>query len=62
MPFAIRPYRRFRVCCPVRYQTGLVECHGTVWDLSLTGWRFSGDLPSRVGEMCSTTVNLYTHW
>jgi len=29
-----------------------------VWNLSLTGWRFSGDLPLRVGEVCSLTVNL----
>lgn len=35
MPFTIRP------CCPVTYQTGLFEGRGTVWNLSLTGWRFS---------------------
>jgi len=29
-----------------------------VWNLSLTGWRFSGDLPLRVGDVCSLTVNL----
>ena len=40
------------------YQTGLFEGHGTVWNLSLTGWRFSGDLPLRIGEVCSLTVNL----
>ena len=58
MPFSIRPYRRFPVCYPVTYQTGLFEGHDTVWNLSLTGWRFSGDLPLRVAEVCSTTVNL----
>src|SRR5262249_13675155 len=58
MPFTIRPYRRFAVSCPVTYQTGLFEGHGTVWNLSLTGWRFSGDLPLRIGEVCSLTVNL----
>ena len=61
MPITIRPYRRFPVSCPVTYQTGLFEGHGTVWNLSLTGWRFSGDLPLRIGEVCSLTVNLPTH-
>ena len=61
MPFTVRPYRRFPVCCPVAYQTGLFEGHGTVWNLSLTGWRFSGNLPLRIGEVCSLTVRLPTH-
>jgi PilZ domain len=60
MPFLIRPSRRFPVCCPVTYQCGLFEGHGTVWNLSLTGWRFSGNLPLRIGEVCSLTVNLPT--
>ena len=58
MPFTIRPYPRLPVCCPVTYQVGLFEGHRTVWDLSLTGWRFSGDLPLRIGEVCSLTVIL----
>jgi len=58
MPFTIRPHRRFPVCCPLTYQTGLFEGHGTVWNLSLTGWRFSGNLPLRIGEVCSLTVIL----
>jgi len=58
MPFVVRPYRRFPISCPVTYQAGLFEGHGTVWNLSLTGWRFSGDLPLRIGEVCSLTVNL----
>ena len=41
MLILIRPSRRFPVCCPVTYQCGLFESHGTVWNLSLTGWRFS---------------------
>jgi len=48
------------MCCPVTYQCGLFEGHGTVWNLSLTGWHFSGNLPLRVGEVCSLTVNLPT--
>ena len=58
MPFLIRPSRRFPVCCPVTYQCGDFEGHGTVWNVSLTGWRFSGNLPLRVGEVCSLTVTL----
>ena len=58
MPFAIRPYRRMPVCCPVTYQTGDFEGHGTVWNLSLTGCRFSGTLPLREGEFFSMTVTL----
>jgi hypothetical protein len=58
MPFTIRPSRRFPVCCPVTYQCTDFEGQGTAWNVSLTGWRFSGDLPLRVGEGCSLTVNL----
>ena len=58
MPFLIRPYCRFPVCCPVTYQCGPFEGHGTAWNLSLTGWRFSGNLPVQIGEVCSLTVNL----
>ena len=29
-----------------------------MWNLSLTGWRFSGNLPLRIEEVCSLTVNL----
>ena len=43
MPFSVRPPGRFPVCCPVTYQCGDFEDHGTVWNFSLTGWRFSRD-------------------
>ena len=39
MPFSIRPSRRFPVCCPVTYQCGDFKGDGTIWNLSLTGWR-----------------------
>jgi hypothetical protein len=29
-----------------------------VWNLSLSGWKLSGDLQLQVGQMCSLTVNL----
>jgi len=60
MPFLIRPSRRFPECCPVTYHCGDFVGHGTVWNLSLTGWRFSGNLSLRIGEVCSLTVNLPT--
>ncbi len=58
MPFTIRPYRRFPLCCPMTYHAGLSENHGTIWNVSLTGWRFSGDLPLRVGQSFPMTVML----
>ena len=58
MPFSIRPYRRFPVQCSVTYHAGPFQGHGTVWNLSCTGWRLSGDLPMRPGETLSLTVTL----
>jgi hypothetical protein len=58
MPFSIRPFRRFPVHCSVTYNAGPFQGQGTVWNLSLTGWRFSGSLPLRIGEVCSVTVHL----
>lgn len=58
MSFSIRPYRRVPVCCPVTYHAGLSEGYGTVWNFSLTGWRFSGDVPMQPGETRSLNVKL----
>lgn len=58
MPFTLRPYRRFPVCCPVTYHAGLSEGHGTIWNVSLTGWRLSGGVPLRVGQSFPMTVTL----
>ena len=55
MPFSIGP---FPVCWPVTYHAGLCEDHGIVWNLSVSGWRLSGDVPLRVGQTCPLTVNL----
>jgi hypothetical protein len=60
MPFSIRPYRRFPVCYPVTYHAGLSKGSGTVWNISLSGWRLSGDVPMRVGQTCSLSVTLST--
>jgi hypothetical protein len=58
MPFTIRPHRRFPVLCPVTYHAGLSEGQGTVWNLSLNGWRLSGNLSLRVGQTVPLTVTL----
>ena len=58
MAFSIRPYRRFPVQCAVTYNVGPFQGQGTVWNLSCTGWRLSGDLPMRLGETLSLTVTL----
>ena len=58
MPFKIRPCRRYSVCCPVTYIVGRFQGHGTVSNVSRSGWQFSGNLPLRIGEVCSLTVTL----
>jgi len=58
MPFSIRPFRRSPVQCSVTYHVGPCQGQGTVWNLSLNGWKLSGDVPLRVGETCSLSVNL----
>jgi PilZ domain len=58
MPFSIRPDRRFPVQCAVTYHAGPFHGHGTIWNFSCTGWRLSGHLPMRPGEILSLTVTL----
>ena len=58
MPFTIRPSRRFPVPCAVTYNAGPFQCQGTVWNLSCTGRRFSGDLPLRPRATLSLTGTL----
>jgi len=58
MPFSIRLFRRFPVQCVVSYSAGPFKGVGTVWNLSRSGWRLSGDLPMRPGESLSLTVTL----
>ena len=40
------------------YHAGLSKGSGTAWNISLSGWRLSGDLPLRVGQTCSLCVTL----
>lgn len=61
MPFSVHPFRRFPVPYAVTYHASQFQGQGTVWNLSLSGWRLSGDLPQRPGEVCSLTVSLPSH-
>lgn len=56
MIFAIHPYRRIPVQCSVTYNAGPFPVHGTVWNLSSTGRRLSGDLTMQQDEALSLTV------
>jgi hypothetical protein len=58
MPFSLRPYRRFPMRCSVTYNAGPFQGQGTAWNLSMNGWRLSGDLLMRPGETLSLTVTL----
>ena len=58
MPFAIRPHRRSPVYCAVTYNAGLFQGQGTVWNISLNGWKLSGNVPLQVGQTCPLTVHL----
>lgn len=58
MPFIIRHDSRFAVCWPMSYHAGLSDGHGTVWNVSLNGWRLSGNASLHVGQTCSLTINL----
>ena len=56
MPFLIRPHRRFPVLLPRHLSRGLFKATAPSWNLSVNGWRLSGDLPMRLGESLSLTV------
>ncbi len=60
MAYVFRPYRRFPVFCPVRYEIRLRNGYGTVTNLSPRGWRIHGDVPLKPGDVCSMTVRLAT--
>lgn len=61
MSFVLRPYRRFPVVCPVTYERLYDTGHGTVWNLSSSGWRMSGTLSLQYGDVCSLRVVLPIH-
>ena len=58
MPFTLRPLPPLPCLLPWTYHAGLFQDQGTIWNLSCTGWRLSGDLPMRPGESFSLIVTL----
>jgi hypothetical protein len=58
MPFMIHPYRRVPVHCSVAYDAASLQAHSSVWNLSCTEWRLSGDWPMRPDTALSLTVTL----
>ena len=58
MTFTLLLYQRFPVHGSVTYNTGPFQGQGTVGNLSLMGWKLSGDVPLQAGQTCSLTVNL----
>lgn len=58
MCFSIRPFRHFPMQCAVTYIAGSFQGQCIVWNLSLSGLRFSRDLPMRPGETLFLTVTL----
>jgi len=61
MGFVLRPYHRFPVNIPATYEHWIREGLGIVWNLSSSGWRLSGDLPLRPGDICSLHLMLPTN-
>ena len=61
MAYILRPYRRVPVVTPVTYEHWSRQGQGTVWNLSSTGWRLSGNLPLTCGDVCSLNVELPTY-
>jgi hypothetical protein len=58
MPFTFRPSRSFPVQCVVTYNAGPFQGQGTVWNHLRSGWRLSGDVPMRPGDIVLLTVTL----
>lgn len=56
--FHIRSFRRFPVHCPAYYSHGAGHGHGTIWNLSLNGWRVDGALAVRPGMVMTLCVLL----
>jgi hypothetical protein len=54
--FSIRSFRRFPIQCRVYYSHDEGHGSGTIWNLSLNGWRVDGSLPVRPGMVVSLWV------
>lgn len=60
MPYVLRSYRRFSVCCIATYEAKLRDGRGNIFNLSTRGWCLSGDLSLQPGDVCSLRIVLPT--
>lgn len=56
--FYLREYRRFPVHCAFYYSNDEVQGAGTVWNLSVSGWRVDGTCEVQPGMVFSLLVML----
>ncbi len=56
--FHVRAFRRFPVQCSVYYASETVQGSGTVWNVSLNGWRVDGTEPVATGTVMTLSVIL----
>ena len=54
--FYVREYRRFPVNCLLYFSNDQVHGTGTVWNLSLGGWRIDSDVEVATGNMLTLFV------
>ena len=54
--FSIRSFHRFPVQCRAYYSHNKERGTGTIWNLSLTGWRIDGTLPVAPGTVLSLWI------
>lgn len=60
MPYRFRTHHRCPVSLPLTYGRGVHEGQGMVWNLSVVGWRISGNLLFQRGAVCELSVTLPT--
>lgn len=58
MSFTLRHHSRFPSFSPVRYEVRIRDGYGTVTNLSPRGWRIHGNVPMKLGDVCSMKVRL----
>jgi hypothetical protein len=60
MLYRFGSHHRFPVSLPLTYARGFREGQGRVWNLSVIGWRISGDLLVQRDAVCELRVTLPT--
>ena len=56
--FHLRKYRRFPVHCAFYYSNDEIQGTGTVWNLSVSGWRVDGTCEVKTGMVFTLLVML----